>query len=417
MGDFNGMQGSFHAALKIDFEITLQERPNCGDRQSAPVDLEASTKVHAAGLQPFPVSMISALESGHEQLSQIMAHSVGELHILRGGKEVSLLSFFLLLSFESKSVPMPMFLIFILQPAGLVHSSFALELQMSGEFSGLECLRLDGFGASANGDKTFKLSLGNRCTRDASGCHKIHVNPQDPFCLIAPFKFCTTRHLLPAMKAAPESDHRFFVRRACGKVLKERRGLGLTCEAGPHKNQHWGEGHFPKQIRELAIWCEFNPERHTMHSGQRTGITLLAKSSLGSANAQKAARHQSVEANRSCQEEDESDHVARSKVFHANATGNVDHVVGVPNPPAFTAHQNPTMATFQQQLPTVPITGAQVQPQVLQLQVAQAPTWCLKSCKPRFTLEFPLLFNSTSHHSKCHRRRNHFKAANDQTMV
>lgn len=89
MNDFKGMQGSFHAALKMDLEATLEERPDCGDRQSAPVDLNAARKAREAGLQPFRLSMQHSSESGCDHPLMVIAHSVGELCLLRGGKEVS----------------------------------------------------------------------------------------------------------------------------------------------------------------------------------------------------------------------------------------------------------------------------------------------------------------------------------------
>lgn len=120
------------------------------------------------------------------------------------------------------------------------------------------------------------------------------------------------------------------------KALKVRIGEGLTCEAGLHENQHWGSSHFPQNVRELAIRCKFDDaERCTMRSCRRAGISIMAKSNLGTANVQKASRHQSVEANRLCQVEDESNHVARSHVFHAN--------LGIPTPgvPVAAASSNP----------------------------------------------------------------------------
>ena len=118
------------------------------------------------------------------------------------------------------------------------------------------------------------------------------------------------------MTEAGLEDGPFFVRRAAQKVLRLRKKNGMTHEAGMHKNDKWGINYFPDQMKALAIRCGFNDaENYTMRSNRRAGITKLASSTLGTANIQKAARHQSVEANRLYQQEDESDHVNRSKVF------------------------------------------------------------------------------------------------------
>ena len=87
--EFCGMEGSFHAALKMDFEETLKLRPDYGERKCAPVDLQAAEKVRNSGLDPYKRSMTDERESGFTVCLQIMAHSMGEIFMLRGGKEVN----------------------------------------------------------------------------------------------------------------------------------------------------------------------------------------------------------------------------------------------------------------------------------------------------------------------------------------
>lgn len=88
-GEFKSHVGSFHAALKKDFESTLKLRPDLGVRKVAPVDLQAAAKVRNAKLQPFKRSMERLENSGYTTLLKIIAHSMGEIFMLRGGKEVS----------------------------------------------------------------------------------------------------------------------------------------------------------------------------------------------------------------------------------------------------------------------------------------------------------------------------------------
>lgn len=139
-----------------------------------------------------------------------------------------------------------------------------------GEYAGRAVLQLKDFGKATNADKTNKLSLGNPYVRDESGYHLIFGNPQDPFCCVKLYDFYTEKHLIPAMKLANRTpkEQPFFVRHASGKELKRRVGLGLTCEAGTHRNNKWGEHYFPIAIRNLAVRCGFdNAEKYTMRSG------------------------------------------------------------------------------------------------------------------------------------------------------
>ena len=201
-----------------------------------------------------------------------------------------------------------------------MYSSFELSSQVGGEFDGVEYLRLKAFGAATNGDKTKKLSLGNPYQRDASGFFKIYANSSDPFCLVKLFKYYVVEHLLPAMKEEGLNDSFFFVRRAPKKVLKVRIKKGLRTEAGmAGQHSKWGPNYFPDMMKALAKRCGFDDaDNYTMRSNRRAGITKLAGSNIGSANVMAAARHKSVDANVLYQQENEADHVARSKVFHSS---------------------------------------------------------------------------------------------------
>ena len=115
------MKGSFHAALKIKLEETVKERPEYGKRKVAPVDLRAAEKVRASDLQPFRMSMGLPQETGYEWLCIILAHNMGEMYQLRGGKE----------------------------PSSLMASSFDLDVAFDGEFAGRKFLRLEDFSGNA----------------------------------------------------------------------------------------------------------------------------------------------------------------------------------------------------------------------------------------------------------------------------
>lgn len=143
----------------------------------------------------------------------------------------------------------------LLQPAGLMFSNFALGVQMDGEFVGLECPCLGGFGASVNANKLCHLSLVNPHTRHVPGHHKIHANPVNPFCSLPYSSFHTTWHLLRAMKEAGVNNHRFFV---CGAFRKQTEGL--ICWRIDTRNRH---------AQESTLGCSTFP-----CSGTRIGHPL-----------------------------------------------------------------------------------------------------------------------------------------------
>jgi hypothetical protein len=318
LGEFANKKGSFHAALKMDYEETLKHRPDYGVRKSAPVDLNAAQKVRDSRIDPYQRSMIDPQMSGFDWCMRIIAHSMGEIFMLRGGKEVSECCY------DQSVISIIQFLLtmMFLQPANLMYSDFTLDFQKGGPFDGRRFLQLNSFGAAGNADKTCKLSLGNPYIRDASGYYKIYENPGDKFCLIKLYVYYVTEHLLPAMAHEGKEDHWFFIRRAPQKVLNERRKkFSLKTEAGLHHNQKWGEQNFSVQMKKLAERCGFEKaSEYTMRSNRQAGITKLASSSLATNNVMQAARHASVEANRLYQVENEDDHVARSLVFHHRST-------------------------------------------------------------------------------------------------
>ena len=126
------------------------------------------------------------------------------------------------------------------------------------------------------------------------------------------------------MADAKMSDSPFFVRRAPQKVLNVRIQKNLRTEAGTDgQHSKWGINYFPQMIKKLAKRCGFtDADNYTMRSNRRAGITKLAGSGLGSANVMAAARHKSIDANFLYQQENEGDHIARSKVFHASMATN-----------------------------------------------------------------------------------------------
>jgi len=104
---------------------------------------------------------------------------------------------------------------------------------------------------------------------------------------------------------------------------QERRKAGLTCEAGVHPNNKFGVNHFNGIIRSLAIKCDFaNKDTHTLRSARRLMLAKMKKvinqSEISAASVLNSGRHKSIDASILCQDEDDTDHLARNECLHHN---------------------------------------------------------------------------------------------------
>ena len=101
---------------------------------------------------------------------------------------------------------------------------------------------------------------------------------------------------------------------------------GLTCEAGVHKNDKYGDNHFNQMIRSLAIQCKFtNAGTYTMRSCRRAMLTAMNAAGVSNATKMISGRHKSAAANILYQDSNVNAHIERS-----NALGyNGDHAIPV----------------------------------------------------------------------------------------
>lgn len=94
---------------------------------------------------------------------------------------------------------------------------------------------------------------------------------------------------------------------------------GLTCEAGVHKNDKYGDNYFNTMIRSLAIECKFvNAESYTMRSCRRAMLTAMNAAGVSNATKMISGRHKSAAANILYQESNVNAHIERSNALGYN---------------------------------------------------------------------------------------------------
>jgi hypothetical protein len=189
-----------------------------------------------------------------------------------------------------------------------------------------------------NTDKIQKLSFG--CTnlrQDFVGANVWHENPSDAFCGVKIIYFYIREHL-PA-----GYNDRLFLRRASGKVRRERLKVGDKREAGVGEAYHFGKNYCNLLCKQLAVRVKLdNPMKQTGRSKRRTAVTLMA-SKLPGGMLREASRHRSAETNARYQTETDESRMARATVFHYNAPG--QQSASTPSPPV----QNTTAMVMCQQ--------------------------------------------------------------------
>jgi hypothetical protein len=128
----------------------------------------------------------------------------------------------------------------------------------------------------------------------------------------------------------------------------EARALkGLTCEAGVHKNDKYGDNYYNAMIRSLAIECKFaNAESYTMRSCRRAMLTAMNAAGVSNATKMISGRHKSAAANILYQESNVNAHIERSNALGYNGehaiTFDVSATASAPTPAA--AASAPTAA-------------------------------------------------------------------------
>jgi hypothetical protein len=101
--------------------------------------------------------------------------------------------------------------------------------------------------------------------------------------------------------------------------FQARAAAGLSCEAGVHKNDKYGDNYFSTMIRSLAIECKFaNAESYTMRSCRRAMLTAMNAAGVSNATKMISGRHKSAAANVLYQESNVNAHMERSRALGYN---------------------------------------------------------------------------------------------------
>jgi hypothetical protein len=179
------------------------------------------------------------------------------------------------------------------EPSGLRKNSFEIGIQQGGVNHGKRFVKLCGLDGR---EKTDKLSLSNPYTVELGNVLVIwEGSDKDRFEYTKLMHYYYQTQLIPACEEAGVDDCPFFNRRAPEKILKERRKLGMTHVIYIHKNYKWSADYMNKEVRELAIQCDFNnAEYWTMRSGCRQNITKMQAGNVSNGLILQSGRHKLV---------------------------------------------------------------------------------------------------------------------------
>ena len=130
--------------------------------------------------------------------------------------------------------------------------------------------------------------------------HRIHEDPDDPFCYVKLWHHYNEKCLPPPDSGVDIGQgDRFFRRAAPDKELKKRRVKGIMYTAGLKLQQLVGKNAIPAMMTEIARECDLiDPERQTAASLRSEHICTLvnAKEAIDSKTLMASSRHKSMEA-------------------------------------------------------------------------------------------------------------------------
>lgn len=194
---------------------------------------------------------------------------------------------------------------------------FKSGIEEHGEYQG--CRYVEILPSSKN-TKVSKLNLKNETFDCDPEEHRIHEDPDDPFCYVKLWHHYNEK-CLPHPNSGVDIgfEGRFFRREAPAKVLKKRRKAGIMFTAGLERGQLVGKNAIPLMMNEIAHECHLiHPERQTAASLRSEHICTLvnAKDTIDAKTIMASSRHKSIDAHNVYKRKSKNQLDKKTAAFH-----------------------------------------------------------------------------------------------------